>query len=158
VTYLYGKITNLEYYNFAKKVFTKQSYHIWRFSAFKPNYQCYGHNHDIVYLNDPILCKSVRLRTTSNVVEGSFHCLCTKNSIFIFWVPQIDVFVKELPTLNFKIGSKQSPKKVYNIGFTIQHLFEQNPICRYFLFFQQLSADSVGRGSNLNYKCFIVCS
>jgi hypothetical protein len=73
-------------------------------------------------------------------------------------VAQIDVFVKELPKLNFIIEPKQSPKKVYNLGFTIQHLVEQKPICRYFLIFQQLSADSAGSGPNLNYKCFIVCS
>jgi hypothetical protein len=32
----------------------------------------------------PILCKSVWLGMTNNVVEGSFHFLCTKNSFFIF--------------------------------------------------------------------------
>jgi hypothetical protein len=72
---------------------------------------------------------------TNNVVEGSFHFLCMKKSFFIFRVPHIDIFVKELPKINLKIGPKQSPKKVYNLGFTIQHLVEQKSICRYFLIF-----------------------
>jgi hypothetical protein len=139
-------------------VFSKQSYHVWRFLTFKSNYQCYSHNHDIVCSNDPILCKSVRLGMTNNVAEGSFHFFCTKNSIFIFWVTQIDVLVKELPKFNLKIGPKQSQKILEHLRFKIQHLVEQKTIYRYFLIFWQLSADSAGSGPNLNYKCFIVCS
>jgi hypothetical protein len=172
VTLLQGKITNLEYYYFLKKVFSKQSYHVWRSwhslfnhgtlpmlsQTFKRNYQCYSHNHGIVYSNDHILCKCVRLRMTNNVPEGSFYFFCTKNLFFIFWVTQIGVFVKELPKFNFKIGPKQSQKILEHLGFKIQHLVGQKIIYRYFLIFWQLSADSVGSGPNLNYKCFIVCS
>jgi hypothetical protein len=104
------------------------------------------------------LGKSVQLGTTNNVDERSFHYLCTKNSFSIFWVPQIDIFVKELSKLNMKIGPKQSPKIVDNLGFKIQHLVGQKNIFRYFLIFRHLSADSAGSESNLNYKCFIVCS
>jgi hypothetical protein len=110
VTWLQGKITNLEYYNFSKKVFSKQSYHVWRFLTFKPSDQCYGHNHDIVCSNDPILRKSVRLGMTNNIAEGSFHFFCTKNSFFIFCVTQIDVLVKELPKFNLKIGPNNLKK------------------------------------------------
>jgi hypothetical protein len=49
-----------------------------------PNYQCYGHNYDIVCSNDLILCQSVRPGMTNNIVEGSFHFLCMKKSFFIF--------------------------------------------------------------------------
>jgi hypothetical protein len=40
-------------------------------------------------------------------------------------VPQIDIFVKELPKLNLTIGPKESPKIVDHLGFTVQHLVEQ---------------------------------
>jgi hypothetical protein len=125
VTWLQGKITNFEYYNFSKKVFPKQSYHVWRFLTFKSNYQCYGHNYDIVCSNDPILCKSVRLGMTNNVAEGSFHFFYTKNSFFNFWATQINFLVKELPKFNLKIGPKQSQKILEHLGFKIQHLVEQ---------------------------------
>jgi hypothetical protein len=40
-------------------------------------------------------------------------------------VPQIDIFVKELPKLNLTIGPKESPKIVDHLGFIVQHLVEQ---------------------------------
>jgi hypothetical protein len=72
VTYLLGKIINIEYCNFFEKKSGK-SYHIRRFMTFKPNDQCRGHNHSIVSLNDPIFCNHVRLGTTNNVDVGIFH-------------------------------------------------------------------------------------
>jgi hypothetical protein len=45
-------------------------------------------------------------------------------------VPQIDVFVKELPKINLKIGTKQSPKILEHLGFKDQHLVEQKTFCR----------------------------
>jgi hypothetical protein len=116
-------------------VFSKQSYHVWRFLTFKSNYQCYSYNHDIVCSNDPILCKSVRLRMTNNVAEGSFYFFCTKNLFFIFWVTQVDVLLKELPKFNLKIRPKQSQKILEHLGFIIQHLIEQKTINRYFFNF-----------------------
>jgi hypothetical protein len=62
---------------------------------------------------------------TNDVVEGSFHFLCTKKSLFIFLVPQIDVFVKDLLKFNLTIGPKQSSKILDHSGFKIQHLVEQ---------------------------------
>jgi hypothetical protein len=93
--------------------------------AFKQNYQFYGHNNDINCSNDPIVCRSVRLEMTNNVAEGSFHFLSMKNSFFIYRVPQIDVFVKDLPKHNVNIVPKQSPKIVDHLEFQIQHLVEQ---------------------------------
>jgi hypothetical protein len=43
-------------------------------------------------------------------------------------VPQIDVFVKELPKINLKIGPKQSKKIVEHLGSKIQHLVEQKTL------------------------------
>jgi hypothetical protein len=62
---------------------------------------------------------------TNNGAEGSFHFLCTKKSFFIYRVPQIDVFVKELRKLDLKIRPKQFPKIVDDLGFIIQYLVEQ---------------------------------
>jgi hypothetical protein len=62
---------------------------------------------------------------TNNVAKGSFYFLCMKNSFFIFRVPQIDFFVKELPKFNLAIGPKQFPKIVDHLGFIIQHLVQQ---------------------------------
>jgi hypothetical protein len=53
-------------------------------SSFKLNDRCHGHSHGIVCSNDPILCKTIRLRIKNNVAEESFHFLCTKNSFFSF--------------------------------------------------------------------------
>jgi hypothetical protein len=62
---------------------------------------------------------------TNNVTEESFQFFRTKKSFFIFGVPQIDIFVKELPKLNLTIGPKESPKIADHLGFTVQHLVEQ---------------------------------
>jgi hypothetical protein len=47
---------------------------------------------------------------TNNVAEGNFHFLCMKKSFSIFRVPQINIFVKELPKFNLAIEPKQSLK------------------------------------------------
>ena len=62
-----GKITNLYYGNYFKKVFSETSYHVWRSMAFKPNDQSYGHIHGIVCSNDLILCTRVHLGIPNNV-------------------------------------------------------------------------------------------
>ena len=61
------KITNFLYGNYFKKVFSETSYHAWRFMAFKPNDQSYGHIHGIVYSNDLILCTMAHLGIPNNV-------------------------------------------------------------------------------------------
>jgi hypothetical protein len=66
----------------------------------RPKLPSYGHSYDIVCSNDLILCKNVRPGMTNNFTEGSFHFLCMKKSFFIFSLPQIDVFMKELPKFN----------------------------------------------------------
>jgi hypothetical protein len=49
---------------------------------------------------------------------GWFVIYVFLSNLFLFSA-KIDTFVKELPTFNLIIGQKQSPKKVYNLGFTI---------------------------------------
>ena len=44
------------------------SYQVWRFMAFKPNDQSYGHIHGIVCSNDLILCTRVHIGMANNVV------------------------------------------------------------------------------------------
>jgi hypothetical protein len=56
---------------------------------------------------------------TNNVAEESFHFSLHKMLFFIFLVPQIDIFVKEIPKFNLKIGPKESPKILDHLGFTI---------------------------------------
>jgi hypothetical protein len=47
-------------------------------------------------------------------------------------VPQIDIFMKEVPKLNLKIRPKQSPKILEHLGFKDQHFVEQKIIYMYF--------------------------
>jgi hypothetical protein len=99
------------------------------FLTSKPNYQYYGHNHDIVCSNDHILCKCVRLGMEKNVFEGSFHFLCTKNSFFNFLSATNRCFCQRATKIQFdnwtKTISKNSrPLRVSNspLGGTINHL------------------------------------
>ena len=62
-----GKIINLQYGNYFKKVFSETSYHMWRSMAFKPNDQSYGHIQGIVCSNELILCTMVHLGIPNNV-------------------------------------------------------------------------------------------
>jgi hypothetical protein len=77
-----------------------------------------------------------------------FHFLSTKNGFF----------VKHLPKLCFKNIPRQFEKIVYHILCTINQLFAWKRFYSHPSRNWQISADSVGSGSNLNYRCFIVCS
>jgi hypothetical protein len=59
------------------------------------------------------------------LMKEVFHFICIKKSFSIFRVPQIDVFVKELPKFNLRIGPKQSTKIVDHLGLKIHHLVAQ---------------------------------
>jgi hypothetical protein len=123
VTYLLGKIRNIEYCNFLKKAYSKKSYHVRRFMTFKPNDQRHDHNHSIVCLNDPIFCNHIRLGMTNNVDVGSFHFRCTKNSFSIFQVQKKWViFAKHVPNFTFIIIPTHSSKLLDYFVCTI-HLF-----------------------------------
>ncbi len=72
--------------------------------TFRANDECYDRKHDIVCSNDLIFCKSVRIRMANNVAEESFHLFRTKKQFFIFRVPKMGFFAKELQNICFKIG------------------------------------------------------
>ena len=82
-----------------KKNVLKKSYHVRNFMSFKANDQCYGHIHDIVCLNEPILCTHVHLGMAHNVAHESFQLYFTKSAFSIFRVPKRELFVKHLPRI-----------------------------------------------------------
>jgi hypothetical protein len=80
-----------------------------KFYGFQAKWASYGHNHGIVYSNDPILCTYVYLGMTTNVDLGSFNFCCTKNSFFIFLVQKMGFlwsiyqkYVAKIEQTNFK--------------------------------------------------------
>ena len=109
-------------------MFSEMSYHLWRFMAFKPNDQSYGHIHGIVCSNDLILCTRVHLGIPNNVAEGSFHFLCMENSFFIFRVPKRRFFVKDLPNNCCKIRPNLFSKILGHIWCTIDKMVGWNKL------------------------------
>ena len=97
------KINKLAILQIFLKSVLKRSYHIQGFTAFKPNDQCYGHIHGIVYLTEPILCTHIRLYVANNVAEESFQLYSTKKSFSIFSVSKGQNFVKHVPRIRFKM-------------------------------------------------------
>jgi hypothetical protein len=67
--------------------------------GFQVRWASYGHNHDIVYSNDPILCTCVHLGMKNKVSLGIFNYLYTKNTFFIFLMLKMGFFC-EAPTKN----------------------------------------------------------
>ena len=103
-------------------MFSEMSYHVWRFMAFKSNDQSYGHIHGIVCSNDLILCTRVHIGIPNNVDLGSFHFHCTKESFFIFRVPEMRFFCGE-PTNNYcKIGPNHFSKILGHVYCTIDQM------------------------------------
>jgi hypothetical protein len=142
---------------FWKSVHTKELSYT-KFHGFQARWASSGHNYGIVCRNDPILCTCVYLGMTNNVSLGSFNFRCTKNSFFIFLAPKMVYFVKHLPKICFKNGPTQFYKKLYHILCTIHQLFASKKFSRLPSRNRQISADSDGSGSNLNYRYFIVFS
>ena len=128
------------------------------FMAFKPHDQCYGKIHGIVCWNDLILCASMHIGMANKVSEGSFHFRFTKKSFPIFRVPKLGFFVKDLTNLGCKIVPCQFSKILYHISCAINQLVVCKKLFNHLSSKWQISADSAGTGSILNYKCFIVFS
>jgi hypothetical protein len=150
VTKLPGKIINLQYSNYFKKVFSEMSYHVWRFMAFKPNNQSYGHIQSIVCSNDLILCTRVHVGMTNNVAKGSFHFICTKIWFSFFRVLEMGFFVNDLPNICCKIGTTHFYKILVHIQCTIDQMVGCQNVSIHLSWKRQNSTDSVGSGSNLN--------
>ena len=64
----------------------------------------------------------VHVGMTNNVDEGSFHLPCMKNSLFIFQVPEMSFFVKDLPYICFKIGPNHFSNILGHISCTIDKM------------------------------------
>jgi hypothetical protein len=87
----------------------KNSYLIRSFISFQARWISFGHNHGIVYSNDPVLCTCVHLGMVNKVALGSFNFLRTKNSFFIFLMLKMgflwSTYQKNVPKIdhhNFK--------------------------------------------------------
>jgi hypothetical protein len=60
-----------------------------KFHGFQARWANYGHNHDIVCSNNPILCTCVQLGMANNIDLGCFNFRGIKSSFFIFLVPKL---------------------------------------------------------------------
>ena len=125
--------------------------------TFKPNDRCYSYIQRIVFPNELIFCTCVYIILANKFAKGIIYFLCTKNPFFIFWVTKVGFFVKDIPNIWYQLESLYFCKILDHILFTIN----QSLHVKFFyipLLKRQISTDSVGMGSNLNYMCLIVCS
>jgi hypothetical protein len=129
-----------------------------KFHGFQVRWASYGYNHGIVCSNEPILCTCVHLGMAKKIALESINYICTKNSFFIFLMLKLSYFVKHLPKISLKNGPPQIQIILYHILCIIHHFFAWKKLSRHPSRNWQNSADSAGSGSNLNYRCFIVCS
>jgi hypothetical protein len=88
------------------------------------------------------------------VFSFSWH----KKFIFHFLSAKNGFFVKHLQKICFKNGTPQFYNILYHILCTIHQFFARKKLSRRPSRNWQNYADSVGSGSNLNYRCFIFCS
>jgi hypothetical protein len=86
-----------------------------KFHGFQAKWDSYGHNHNIVCSNEPILCICVHLGMKNNVDLGSFNFRCTKKSFFIFLMQKMfflwsvyQKYIAKIEQPNFK-WYKNSP-------------------------------------------------
>jgi hypothetical protein len=129
-----------------------------KFHGFQAKWASYEYNHDIVCSNYPKLCICVPLGMANNVQFGCFPFLGIKSSFFIFLAPKMGSFLKHLPKICFKSVPPYFYKILYHILCTIHHLFAWKKFSSHHPRNRQISIDLVESGSNLNYRCFIVCS
>ena len=101
---------------------------------------------------------SVYIRMENNVAEQSFQLYCTKKPFFIFRVRKIGFFVKHLPKICCKMGDHHFYKILDHISCTNNQMVVSEKLSIQPFPKRQIPADSVETGSNLNYRCFIVCS
>ena len=92
-------------------MFSEMSNHAWRFMAFKPNDQSYGHIHGIVCSNDLILCTRVHLGIPKMLPKGVFIFFGRKTNFSFSKCPAWVFSVKDLPYICCKMG----PDHFYNI-------------------------------------------
>jgi hypothetical protein len=95
---------------FFRKSVSKTELSCMRFLAFNLSYQWYGHNHDIVCSDDPVLCESVRLGMTNNVAEASFHFFFARKSHFSFFECHNQYFCKGATKIQFYNWTKTISK------------------------------------------------
>ena len=97
---------------------SEMSYHLWRFMAFKPNDQSYGHIHGIVCSNDLILCTRVHLGIPNNV--GVLIFFARKIHFLFFECLKWGFFLKDLPYICCKIVPNQFSKilDIFNAQFS----------------------------------------
>jgi hypothetical protein len=148
----------LKYDSYIEKVFTEKSYLLWRFLAFGPNDGCYGHIHGIVCSNVPIFYTNMHLGSTDNVDEESFPFHCTEKPFSIFRVWKMGFFVKHQPQICCKTWELHFLKILDHVICTNNQIVGPEKVSIHLFWKTQVSADSVGNGSNLNYRCLVVCS
>jgi hypothetical protein len=87
-----------------------------KFYGFQARWASYGHKHDIVCSNDPILCTCVHLGMSNNIDLGCSNFRGIKSSFFIFLVPKMGL----LWSIYHKYVSKiyhHNFQKYYNIYY-----------------------------------------
>ena len=101
-----------------QKNFTKMTFHVRGFMAFRSNDQCYGYNRCMVCDNVPILCTHVHPGMIINVAGGSFHFRRAENVFSIFRVQKIGYFVKQPPNERFKMVPPHFSKILGHLKWT----------------------------------------
>ena len=96
----------------------------WKFHELQDKCLCYGQIHGIVYLNETILCKHIRLYGANNLSEEIFHFIFTKKPFSIFSVPEREFFVKHVPRIRFKMVPHYFSKILDHILSTIHQPVE----------------------------------
>ena len=92
-----------------------------KFYGFQPKRARSWPNHRIVCLNKLVLCTCVRIGMANNVANWSFCFLCTKNTLFIFWTPEMCDFMKQLPSHCLITAPAKFSKILGHYGCTIHH-------------------------------------
>ena len=106
----------------------------------------------------PILYTNMHLGSTDNVDEESFPFHCTKKPFSIFRVWKMGFFAKHQPQICCKTWEIHFLKILYHVICTNNQIVSSEKVSIHLFWKTQVSADSAGNGTNLNYRCLVVCS
>ena len=105
-----------------------------------------------------ILHKNMHLGSTDNVHGESFYFYCTKKPFSIFRVWKIDFFAKHQPQICWKIWEIHFLKTLDHVICINNQIVSSKKVSIHLFWKTQVSPDSAGNGSNLNYRCLEICS
>ena len=87
-----------------------------------------------------------------------FSFLLNKNQFSIFWVWKMVFFAKHQPQICCKNWEIHYLKTLYHVICTNNQTVSSEKVSIHLFWKTQVSVDSAGNDSNLNYRCLIVCS